>query len=233
MNILCMERPSERTCILPVDVRRPLCATASGEASKGVTDPGEEAQDDRRRVHRGALRSSSRRDGEQRTGVRPTFLVQGTLYPDVIESCPPPGKRPEALAHDQERTTTSAGYPKELGFELVEPLRMLFKDEVRKLGADHGRPAADSSLASPVPGSRVSRVRVLGDVSADGALETILRAVDEVYINAIQRRSGLYDQDLASVRGVPPRCESVGVQGDQRIALPRRRRCARSPRATA
>ena len=148
---------------------------------------------------------------ENKTGVRPTFLVQGHAVPGRHRVVP-------AAGSDQKHSHTikiapqrRRAYPKELGFELVEPLRMLFKDEVRKLGLIMDVPKR-SSLAHPFPGP-VSAVRVLGDVCAEGALETI-RAVDEIYINAI-RDAGLYDQIWQAFAVFLP-IKSVGVQGDQR-----------------
>jgi GMP synthase (glutamine-hydrolysing) len=103
------------------------------------------------------------------------------------------------------------GLPKELGFELVEPLRMLFKDEVRKLGAIMDVPRAFLAR-HPFPGPGLG-VRILGDVTANNALE-VLRAVDEVYINTI-RDFGLYDEIWQAFAVFLP-IRSVGVQGDQR-----------------
>ena len=97
---------------------------------RGVTDP------EKKRKTIGAqfieVFKEYKKDVEQKTGVVPTFLVQGTLYPDVIESCPPPGSD-QKHSHTIKSHHNVGGLPKELGFELVEPLRMLFKDEVRKL----------------------------------------------------------------------------------------------------
>jgi len=147
---------------------------------------------------------------EKRTGVRPTFLVQGTLYPDVIESCPPPGSD-QKHSHTIKSHHNVGGLPKELGFELVEPLRMLFKDEVRKLGAIMDVPR--TFLARhPFPGPGLG-VRILGDVTKDNALD-ILRRVDEVYINTI-REFGIYDEIWQAFAVFLP-IRSVGVQGDQR-----------------
>ena len=72
-------------------------------------------------------------------GVKPTFLVQGTLYPDVIESCPPPGSG-QKHSHTIKSHHNVGGLPKDLQFELVEPLRELFKDEVREMGRLLGVP---------------------------------------------------------------------------------------------
>lgn len=72
----------------------------------------------------------------ERLGQRPAFLVQGTLYPDVIESCPPPGSG-QKHSHTIKSHHNVGGLPKDLGFELVEPLRMLFKDEVSGRKPNH------------------------------------------------------------------------------------------------
>ena len=143
-------------------------------------------------------------------GAPPAFLVQGTLYPDVIESCPPPGSG-QKHSHTIKSHHNVGGLPKDLGFELVEPLRTLFKDEVRTLGALMGVPATFLER-HPFPGPGLA-VRVLGDVTADGALET-LRAVDEVFINAI-RAAGLYHTIWQAFAVFLP-IRSVGVQGDCR-----------------
>jgi len=143
-------------------------------------------------------------------GQRPAFLVQGTLYPDVIESCPPPGGG-QKHSHTIKSHHNVGGLPKDLGFSLVEPLRTLFKDEVRKLGALLGVPAPFLER-HPFPGPGLA-VRVLGDVTADGALET-LRQVDEVFVEAI-KRAGLYHQIWQAFAVFLP-IRSVGVQGDSR-----------------
>ena len=175
---------------------------------KGVTDP------EKKRKTIGAqfieVFKEYKDDVEKKAGVRPKFLVQGTLYPDVIESCPPPGSD-QKHSHTIKSHHNVGGLPKELGFELVEPLRMLFKDEVRKLGLLMDVPQAFISR-HPFPGPGLA-VRVLGDVCAEGALDTI-RAVDEIYINAI-KDAGLYDKIWQAFAVFLP-IKSVGVQGDQR-----------------
>ena len=175
---------------------------------KGVTDP------EKKRKTIGAqfieVFKEYKVDVEKKTGVRPTFLVQGTLYPDVIESCPPPGSD-QKHSHTIKSHHNVGGLPKELGFELVEPLRMLFKDEVRKLGLLMDVPQAFISR-HPFPGPGLA-VRVLGDVTAEGALD-VIRAVDEIYINAI-KAAGLYDKIWQAFAVFLP-IKSVGVQGDQR-----------------
>lgn len=151
-------------------------------------------------------------------GVRPAFLVQGTLYPDVIESCPPPsaaggggGGGGKGHSHTIKSHHNVGGLPKDLGFSLVEPLRELFKDEVRALGALMGVPKPFLQR-HPFPGPGLA-VRVLGDVTEPGALET-LREVDEIFINKI-REYGLYDKIWQAFAVFLP-IRSVGVQGDCR-----------------
>ena len=78
--------------------------------------------------------------------VKPTFLVQGTLYPDVIESCPPPGST-QKHSHTIKSHHNVGGLPKDLQFELLEPLRELFKDEVRQMGRLLGVPEVRLALS--------------------------------------------------------------------------------------
>jgi len=135
---------------------------------------------------------------EKQLGHKPRFLVQGTLYPDVIESCPPPGS-------DQKHS------PKDLKFTLIEPFRELFKDEVRSLGKLLGVP--ETFIARhPFPGPGLA-VRVLGDVTQGDALQ-VLREVDEIFVQTI-RDFGLYDEIWQAFAVFLP-IKSVGVQGDQR-----------------
>lgn len=147
---------------------------------------------------------------EASLGHAPRFLVQGTLYPDVIESCPPPGSG-QKHSHTIKSHHNVGGLPEDLRFTLIEPLRELFKDEVRALGRLLEVP--ERFIARhPFPGPGLA-VRVLGDVTAGDALAT-LREVDEVYVNAI-REWGLYD-DIWQAFAVFLPIRSVGVQGDQR-----------------
>jgi len=142
-------------------------------------------------------------------GVRPEFLVQGTLYPDVIESRPPPGG-------DQAHSATIkshhnvGGLPADMPFALIEPLRDLFKDEVRRLGRAIG--ASEAFLRRhPFPGPGLA-VRVLGAVTPE-RLAT-LRAADAIFIEEIAR-AGLYDRIWQAFAVFLP-VRSVGVQGDGR-----------------
>ncbi len=126
---------------------------------------------------------------EAELGHKPKYLVQGTLYPDVIESCPPPGKG-QKHSHTIKSHHNVGGLPEDLQFELIEPLRELFKDEVRAMGRLLGVP--EQFIARhPFPGPGLA-VRVLGDVTENDALDT-LREVDEIYINTI-KEFGLYDK---------------------------------------
>eukprot|EP00887_Chlorella_sp_A99_P007387 scaffold2.g7387.t1 len=135
---------------------------------------------------------------------------RGTLYPDVIESCPPPGKG-QKHSHTIKSHHNVGGLPEDLQFELIEPLRELFKDEVRSLGRLLGVP--EQFIARhPFPGPGLA-VRVIGDVTQGNALD-VLREVDECFINCI-REKGLYDEIWQAFAVFLP-VKSVGVQGDQR-----------------
>eukprot|EP00899_Mesostigma_viride_P010898 jgi/Mesvir1/1980/Mv03483-RA.1 len=143
-------------------------------------------------------------------GHVPEFLVQGTLYPDVIESCPPPGSG-KKHSHTIKSHHNVGGLPENLKFSLVEPMRELFKDEVRKMGELLSVPR-DFLRRHPFPGPGLA-VRVLGDVTAEGVLDT-LRQVDEIFINCI-KEEGLYDEIWQAFAVFLP-IKSVGVQGDKR-----------------
>ncbi len=131
------------------------------------------------------------------------FLVQGTLYPDVIES----GSESAATIKTHHNV---GGLPEDMEFELVEPLRDLFKDEVRSVGEELGLPE-DIVWRQPFPGPGLA-VRVIGEVTRE-RLET-LRAADEIILEEI-RRAGLY-RDIWQAFAVLPGIRTVGVQGDGR-----------------
>jgi GMP synthase (glutamine-hydrolysing) len=147
---------------------------------------------------------------ESQIGSKPKFLVQGTLYPDVIESCPPPGTNLKH-SHKIKSHHNVGGLPEDLQFELIEPLRWLFKDEVRKIGALLQVPKPFLKR-HPFPGPGLA-VRVLGDVTVGNALDT-LRLADEIYTSTI-KEFGLYDKIWQAFAVFLP-VRSVGVQGDQR-----------------
>lgn len=162
-----------------------------------------------------AVFDEAAQDVSRRLGHLPAFLVQGTLYPDVIESSPPPGSASELGGGRKHSATIKShhnvgGLPKDLRFKLIEPLRDLFKDEVRKLGAKMGVPT-DFLSRHPFPGPGLA-VRVIGDIRREH-LE-ILRHADEIFIQCI-REFGLYDKIWQAFAAFLP-IKSVGVQGDGR-----------------
>ncbi len=133
------------------------------------------------------------------------FLGQGTLYPDVIESVSVWGPSATIKTHHN-----VGGLPERMRMELVEPLRDLFKDEVRELGRELG--VSDTLLTRhPFPGPGLA-IRVLGEVTAE-RLE-ILRQADRIIVEEI-RRAGLYE-DLWQAFGVFLPVRAVGVMGDNR-----------------
>jgi GMP synthase (glutamine-hydrolysing) len=131
------------------------------------------------------------------------FLVQGTLYSDVIES----GSRTAAKIKSHHNV---GGLPEEMDFELVEPLRLIFKDEVRRVGTELGLPEK-MVWRQPFPGPGLA-IRIIGEVTRE-RLE-ILREADAVLLEEI-RRAGLYDELWQSF-AILPAIRSVGVQGDSR-----------------
>lgn len=147
---------------------------------------------------------------ESTLGVKPKFLVQGTLYPDVIESMPPPGSG-QKHSHTIKSHHNVGGLPKDLQFKLIEPFRELFKDEVRAIGRLLGVPEAFIKR-HPFPGPGLG-VRILGDVTVGDRLE-VLRQVDEIFIETI-KEFGIYDEIWQAFAVFLP-IKSVGVQGDQR-----------------
>jgi GMP synthase (glutamine-hydrolysing) len=131
------------------------------------------------------------------------FLVQGTLYPDVIES----GSASAATIKTHHNV---GGLPEDMSFELVEPLRDLFKDEVRAVGEELGLPE-EIVWRQPFPGPGLA-VRIIGEVTRE-RLE-LLRAADLIVTEEI-RRAGLY-REIWQAFAVLPSVKTVGVQGDLR-----------------
>jgi GMP synthase (glutamine-hydrolysing) len=134
------------------------------------------------------------------------FLAQGTLYPDIIESVPI-GGNPAAMIKSHHNV---GGLPKKMRFQLVEPLKCLFKDEVRELGLELGLPR-EIVLRQPFPGPGLA-VRILGEVTSS-RLE-ILRNADTVVVEEM-KSSGWYYKIWQSFAVLLP-VRSVGVMGDER-----------------
>ncbi len=171
---------------------------------KGVTDPEQKRKiignefiavfaEEERRIVAGAK------------GLPVKFLVQGTLYPDVIESVSVKG--PSAVIKSHHNV---GGLPEEMPFGLIEPLRDLFKDEVRQIGRELGLPE-EILVKQPFPGPGLA-VRLLGEVTPE-RLE-ILRGADAVVVDEI-RRAGLYERTWQAFAVLLP-VRSVGVMGDGR-----------------
>src|SRR3990170_4023795 len=170
------------------------------DALAGVTDP--EAK--RRIIGEKFIRSFE--EQARRLGLV-HYLVQGTIYPDVVESSGP-DRRVAARIKTHHNV---GGLPADLGFELVEPLRYLFKDEVRAVGEALGLP---ESLVwrQPFPGPGLA-VRCLGEVTFD-RLER-LRAADRILLAELGD-AGLLRDETAQAFAVLLPVRSVGVMGDQR-----------------
>jgi GMP synthase (glutamine-hydrolysing) len=133
------------------------------------------------------------------------WLVQGTLYPDVIESVSVRGPSVTIKSHHN-----VGGLPAKMKLKLIEPLRDLFKDEVRRIGRDLGMPD-DMIQRQPFPGPGLA-VRILGEVTPERV--ALLQDADEIVVSEI-KRAGLYEQIWQSFAVLLP-VMSVGVMGDQR-----------------
>ncbi len=168
------------------------------ERLDGISDPEEK----RRRIGEEFIRVFE--EEARRLGQVP-FLVQGTLYSDVIESGGEAGVAARIKSHHN-----VGGLPEDMEMELVEPLRQLFKDEVRRVGEELGLPDA-MVWRHPFPGPGLA-VRIIGEVTLE-RLET-LREADAILLDEI-RRAGLY-RELWQCFCVLPAIRSVGVQGDER-----------------
>ena len=167
-------------------------------ALAGVTDP--EAK--RKAIGRVFIEVFER-EARNFDGVR--FLAQGTLYPDVIESTSVRG--PSAVIKSHHNV---GGLPERLGFELVEPLRWLFKDEVRQLGRELGLPE-EFIGRHPFPGPGLA-VRIPGEVTAERV--TLLQAADAIFLEEL-RESDWYGRVSQAFAVLLP-VRSVGVMGDFR-----------------
>jgi GMP synthase (glutamine-hydrolysing) len=134
------------------------------------------------------------------------WLAQGTIYPDVIESA---GSK-TGKAHVIKSHHNVGGLPDDMALELVEPLRELFKDEVRRIGLELGLPK-DMVFRHPFPGPGLG-VRILGEVKKEYA--DLLRQADAIFIEELHR-SGWYDKTSQAFAVFLP-VKSVGVVGDAR-----------------
>jgi GMP synthase (glutamine-hydrolysing) len=153
-----------------------------------------------------AKRLTGEGDGRAAAGERVEFLAQGTIYPDVIESA---GSK-TGKAHVIKSHHNVGGLPEHMKLKLVEPLRELFKDEVRKIGVELGLPA-EMVYRHPFPGPGLG-VRILGEVT-EVAAET-LRLADHIFIEEL-RKAGWYDKTSQAFAVFLP-VKSVGVTGDGR-----------------
>ena len=172
---------------------------------KGVADPEEK----RKRIGAEFIAVFAEEERKLAADAKETlpvkFLVQGTLYPDVIESVSVKGPSATIKSHHN-----VGGLPEQMPFALIEPLRDLFKDEVRQIGRELGLPE-EILVKHPFPGPGLA-VRILGEVTRE-RLET-LRGADAIVVEEI-RRAGLYEKVWQAFAVLLP-VQSVGVMGDGR-----------------
>lgn len=178
------------------------------ETLEGVTDP----ESKRRRIGATFIRVFEKE--ATRVGAVP-FLVQGTIYPDVVESSGPDRQQADRIKSHH----NVGGLPANLAFELVEPLRFLFKDEVRQVGLELGLPP-DLVWRQPFPGPGLA-VRCLGDVRLERVER--LRTADRIVTEELARADVLQSEPqgsgslaVAQAFAVLLPVQSVGVMGDQR-----------------
>ena len=165
----------------------------------GITEP----QEKRRRIGHDFI-ECFKQEAKDVAGSK--FLAQGTLYPDVIES----GAAPDGPAATIKLHHNVGGLPEELGFELIEPLRDLFKDEVRRMGTELGLPD-EIVWKHPFPGPGLA-VRCLGEVTKQRL--NVLRQADKIVVDEI-KQAELY-RETSQVFAVLLPVQSVGVMGDAR-----------------
>jgi GMP synthase (glutamine-hydrolysing) len=174
------------------------------EKLKGVTDPEEK----RHRIGNDFIRVFE--EEAKKLGHMP-FLAQGTLYPDVIESAVPGMTATTAVRIKTHHNV--GGLPKDIKFKLVEPLRKLFKDEVRALGRELEVPEEIISR-QPFPGPGLA-IRIIGEVTPDRV--KILQEVDDIVMSEV-KKAGLYKELWQSFAVLLP-IRTVGVMGDKRTYL--------------
>ncbi len=177
---------------------------------RGVTDPERKRKIIGREFIRvfddAVIELAGKHSRASKRDVQFKFLAQGTLYPDVIESVPIAGN-PAAMIKSHHNV---GGLPKKMNFQLVEPLKCLFKDEVRQLGLELGLPR-EIVLRQPFPGPGLA-VRILGEVTPERL--RILRNADAIVVNEM-KNSGWYYKIWQSFAVLLP-VRSVGVMGDER-----------------
>jgi GMP synthase (glutamine-hydrolyzing), C-terminal domain or B subunit/GMP synthase (glutamine-hydrolyzing), N-terminal domain or A subunit len=179
-----------------MDIRRVDEQETFLSALKGVTDPEEK----RKAIGNTFIRVFDR---EAKKYGKVEFLVQGTLYPDVIESG-------DEMASTIKSHHNVGGLPEDMNFKLIEPLRYLFKDEVRQVGKELGIPD-EILMRHPFPGPGLA-IRILGEVTEERL--DILRRADYIVTREI-KKAGLYNS-LWQAFAVLPDIHSVGVMGDDR-----------------
>ena len=184
---------------LGVDVIRVDAQERFLAALAGVTDP-----EAKRKIIGRTFVEVFDEQAHQLSGVR--FLAQGTIYPDVIESA---GAR-TGKAHVIKSHHNVGGLPEKMNLKLVEPLRELFKDEVRRLGVELGLPR-EMVYRHPFPGPGLG-VRILGEVRKEYA--DLLRRADAIFIEEL-RKHDLYERTAQAFAVFLP-VRSVGVMGDGR-----------------
>jgi GMP synthase (glutamine-hydrolysing) len=175
------------------------------EKLKGVTDP----EQKRKIIGENFIRTFE--EEAKKLGHVP-YLAQGTLYPDVIESAVP-GSTTGKVAKKIKTHHNVGGLPEKMGFKLIEPLRLLFKDEVRALGRDLGVPEEIISR-QPFPGPGLA-IRIIGELTPERV--GILQAVDDIVVSEI-KNAGFYKQVWQSFAVLLP-IRTVGVMGDKRTYL--------------
>ena len=166
---------------------------------KGITDP----EQKRKIIGEEFIRVF---EEEAKKVKRVKYLAQGTLYPDVIESVSPKGAPSSCIKSHH----NVGGLPSHMKLKLLEPLRELFKDEVRQIARELGLPD-EIVLRQPFPGPGLA-IRIIGEITNE-RLE-VLRQADEIVIEEV-KKAGLYEQIWQSFAIILP-IKSVGVMGDER-----------------
>jgi GMP synthase (glutamine-hydrolysing) len=165
---------------------------------KGITDP-----DEKRRIIGHEFIAVFEEEARKIPGA--SYLVQGTLYPDVIESVPVYGASSKIKRHHN-----VGGLPEKMGLEVVEPFRHMFKDEVRKIAEERLGMPKEIVHRHPFPGPGLA-VRIIGEITPERL--AMLRQADAIFIEELKKR-GLY-YDIAQAFAVLTNAQAVGVMGDE------------------